>query len=109
MVDAGSALSLAEATVYSGGAFENAVEQIAPFLTASDQFSSLVDDLEKSEHPDQHPASTLQLLSLIVDTDCRWPDQKLRAVLIRIASADAQLANDPRFQRLDECLRRSNL
>jgi len=45
---------------------------------AKDQ--SLVNDLEKSEHPDQHPASTLQLLSLIVDTDCRWPDQKLRAI-----------------------------
>jgi hypothetical protein len=43
----------------------------------------------------------------IVDTDCRWPDQKLRAVMNRIA--EAELANNRQFRRLDEYLRQFNL
>jgi hypothetical protein len=109
MVDAGSALSLAGAAVFSGGAFDDAVARIAPFLTASDQFGSVVHDLEKSEHPNQHPASTLELLNLMVDTDCRWPDQHLRVVLTRITATKPELADDPRFRRLDDYLRRFNL
>ena len=106
MIDAGSAVNLAQAAVHAAGAFDVAVQEIAPFLTGSDQYSSVVNDLDKSEHPDQRPASTVQLLSLIVDTECRWPDQKLRTVLTRISAAEADLANDPRFRQLDEYLRR---
>lgn len=109
MVDAGSAVNLAQAAVHAAGAFDVAVQEIAPFLTGSDQYSSVVNDLDKSEHPDQRPASTVQLLSLIVDTDCRWPDQKLRTILTRISAAEADLVNDPRFRQLDEYLRRFGL
>jgi hypothetical protein len=109
MVDAGSAVNLAQAAVHAAGAFETAVQEITPFVTGSDQYSPVVNDLDRSEHPKEHPASTLQLLSLIVDTDCRWPDQHIRAVLTHITAANPELAEDPRFRRLDDYLRRFNV
>ena len=109
MVDSGSALNFAAAVVHTGAAFESAVEVIAPFLTISDQYSFVVNRLKKSKYPEQSPASVLQLLDLIVDTDCRWPGQELREVVKRIHDARPELANDARFRRLDEYLRRFNL
>ena len=46
---------------------------------------------------------------MIVDTNCLWPDQKLRSVMNRIAAAQAELENDRRFRSIDEYLRRLNL
>ena len=70
MVDPGSALNFAEAVIHTGAAFQSAVDAVAPFLTPSDQYSSVVRELEKSDHPDRKPSPTLQLLDRIVDTEC---------------------------------------
>jgi hypothetical protein len=109
MVEPGSALNLAEAVVHTGGAFESAVQAVAPFLTPSDQYSAVVRDLEKLEYPERHPSSALQLLDRIVDIECPWPDQTLRDVLNRMLGVRPELATDARYRRIDEYLRRFNL
>jgi hypothetical protein len=103
-----SAFNLAMATTYTGAAFESAVNLVEPFLIGSDNYSNLVERLGETNYPEVSPAPVLRLL-VVVDTNYAWPDPNLRAMLTRLQAAQTGLANDPKFRRLDEYLRRNNL
>ncbi len=108
MVHPGSAFNLAMAATYAGAAFQSAVELFEPFLTGSDRYSHLIDRLKETDYPERSPSSVLRLLE-VVDTNYKWPDQKLRALLARLQAAEPALVNDRQFRRLDEYLRLNNL
>jgi hypothetical protein len=107
LVDPMSARNLALAAAHSGGAFDNAVNLIAPFLTGCAGYSFVVDRLNETDLPEHNASGVLRLLE-IVDTNYMWPDNKLRSLLTRLQGAHPPLANDPKFRRLDEYLRRHN-
>jgi hypothetical protein len=106
-VDPTSALNLALAAAHAGGAFNRAVNLVAPFLTGSEGYSFVVDRLNETDLPERNADDVLRLLD-IVDTNYMWPDHKLRSLLARLQGARPALANDPKFRQLDEYLRMHN-
>ena len=109
MVDPGSSLNLAAAAVSTAGEFESAMETVAPFLTATEQYSFVVARLVKTDHPESNSASVLRLLHLIVDVNCRWPEETLRAILNRIREARPETATYSEYRRQDEFLQQISL
>ena len=53
-----------------------------------------------------HSETTLALLSVVIADNPQWPPHRLRECLDQIQQADIALSRDPRFQRLDQLLRR---
>lgn len=97
------------AVTHAGGAFVAAVNAIAPLLVGAEHHSLLVGRLFDLNMAAREPGAVIQLIGLVVDTEWRWPDPKLRDLLNQIQSADAALAALPSFRSLDEYFRLHNL
>jgi hypothetical protein len=48
----------------------------------------------------------VRLLGTVISDDAQWPPHRLRDCLDQIRQAKEALANDPRYRRLDQLLRR---
>lgn len=104
----GAASQFARAVVAVDEAFPDALRVLSPFLHrgAGDM---VLHELAASDHPDRHPRETVNLLDRVVDLNRLWMADDLRDVLNRVVAADAALADDHIYHRLDERLRAAGL
>ena len=92
--------------VASGAAFPEAFERLRDWLQPSAGQDMLPYRLSESGLCATHPETALALLSTVISDDAQWAPHKLRDCLDQIRQADGALPVDPRYQRLDQLLRR---
>ena len=86
-------------------AFDDAVAMLQPFIGKTSRWDHAIHNLRNSIHPDVHAQSSLKLINCLVLFQSLWFADDLRAVLDRIATADANLREDAVFRSLDDALR----
>lgn len=100
----GAAPQFARAIVAVDDAFPDALRVLSPFLHRGGG-DMMLHELAASDHPDRHPRGTVTLLDRVIDLDRVWMADDLRDVLDRVVAAEADLADDHIYHRLDERLR----
>ena len=95
--------SLVWAATWAGDAFPEAVACVARFVARIDGGDQLLDFALERGLVEAEPAACLELADALAPEQPRgWLGQRLRGFLNRVREAAPQLAEDPRFQRLDE-------
>jgi hypothetical protein len=99
--------TLALLCIAAGDAFPDAVELLRPWLQAVEYPDYVVDRLDQSHLTRSAPKAALELLDLVIDPHAQRSPLKLRERLDDIKSAEPGLAEDGRFRRLMDLLRRN--
>ena len=86
-------------------AFVEALDMLRPFMSKTGEWPGAIHDLHRSNHPDQHARSSLDLLDSLVEPQGWWFLTEIRDVLDRIAAADPNLRSERSFRSLDTWLR----
>ncbi|TYB83106.1 hypothetical protein [Maritimibacter fusiformis] len=84
--------------------FSEAVKQISPYLVRSNAFL-LLHELAASDHPDQHPKSTMVLIDRLMAPEFHWGGEPFREILERVVASEPALEEDVVYRRWDERLR----
>jgi hypothetical protein len=93
-------------TTSTSNAFPEAVEFVLPFLIPTDD-SLVLHELNRTNHPEQHPEATLQLLTAICVPPevASWHADDLRAIVAKLIESRPALRDDPAIRRYQELLR----
>jgi hypothetical protein len=93
-------------TTSTSNAFPEAVEFVLPFLIPTND-SLVLHELNRTNHPDQHPEATLQLLTAICVPPevASWHADDLRAIVAKLIESRPALRDDPAIRRYQELLR----
>jgi hypothetical protein len=93
-------------TTSTSNAFPEAVEFVLPFLIPTDD-SLVLSELNRANHPEQHPDATLQLLTAIcVPPDvASWHADALRTIVAKLIESRPAFRDDPAIRRYQELLR----
>lgn len=95
---AGVAEQFALAAVATEGAFPDAVKAIRSFAVPARPYR-LVVALEESDHPERHPAATLELIDALLAKDpIMLFEGEIRSVVERIGAANQALRDDNRYR-----------
>ena len=99
---------LADGIVFLDGKFPDGVRVLEKFSVATKKSLGSIHVLARGMNDslsacDKHPDAALDLLSYI-DTDAWVPADDLRECLARIAKANPQLVNSPKYKRLQDML-----
>lgn len=97
--------SLVRLCIAAGNAFPAAIDIVHHSLRRIARDNGIVDRLDESGLCRRFPADALRLLDAVVD-DQAWVPLELRQCLDAIADAAPHLAQDPRYQRLREHIRK---
>ncbi|TQM12317.1 hypothetical protein FB548_2250 [Pseudoxanthomonas sp. 3HH-4] len=96
---------LAEIAIATQAHFESAVHQIVPLVVPSDAGLPL-EQLANTNHPEQHPAATLDLVTAILDPNqLMFVRDALRAILGRIQNRHPSMIEDHRYRHWNDRLR----
>ena len=80
--------------------FPDAVQKLRPYYMIMIGANYVVDQLNRSKHPDDHPRETSELLDAIVNpSEIRLGGDELRSIIQRIRKADPDFANRPAFRK----------
>lgn len=97
--------SLVRLLICARNEFPAALAAIRDWLQPIEHPDYVVHLLQKSELCSRYPADALILLDAVI-TDQQWGPRKLGQCLDQLVQAVPNLAQDPRYQRLDEYVRR---
>jgi hypothetical protein len=96
---------LADLALCCGTEFEDAVNTITPLLTKITTAHFLW-SLGQKDHADKYPRAVLALIDALIGEQIKlWGLKDLNRLLTRIAKAEPELANQPKYKRLDALLR----
>ncbi len=98
--------NFARLCVASREAFPEALNELRHWLIPVEYPDFLISRLYEADLCKRFPASALTFLDAIVGQDTQWLPDELRQCLNDIKQTDQQLANDGRFNRLDELIER---
>ena len=100
--DVDSSASLAMAAIRSGEAFPEAVRVVAHLIAPLPYPGVVVRELKERSLPRTYPSDVLGLIDAIIETSPSGWFGDLGEVLATLESASPALANDRRFERLNE-------
>ncbi len=101
--------SLARLCVAAGEAFPEALEELQHWLLPVQYPDYLVHLLHEAKLCEQFPADTLAFLDAVIDNEAQRLPRELQHCLNDIEQTDQQLANDARFIRLADLIRRRGI
>jgi hypothetical protein len=105
----GVSYAFAEAVIFTGDTFPEAVARISPLVGPIDHGWRILTKLKEKGHVERFPAASLELIDkLIDDHPPRWFGD-LNGFLDDVRGVDQQLESDGRFQRLKEITVREKL
>ncbi len=100
---------LARLCVAAQEAFPEALEELKHRLQPLQHPDLVVHRLHETNLCNQFPDAAMTFVALVVGDNTPWPPTHLRDCLVAIRTAKPDLADDSRYQRLDELLRRRGL
>jgi len=95
---------LAVAAIATDAEFPEAIKQISPYLVRSNALH-LLHELAASDHPDQHPKSTMALIDRLIAPEFHWGGEPFRQIMERVVASEPNLEEDVVYRRWDERLR----
>ncbi|WP_372522111.1 anti-phage defense-associated sirtuin Dsr1 [Sulfuricaulis sp.] len=101
--------NLARLCVAAGAAFPEALQELRYWLQPAQNPDFLVHLMHEAKLCEKFPEDALAFLTVVVADDAQWLPRELRQCLDAIEHADQQLANDVRFIRLAELIRRGGM
>ena len=101
--------SLTRLVIAAGGEFPAALAAIRSWLQPIEHPDYAVDTLHKSGLCARFPSDALCLLDVVIADQLYWAPQELRQCLDEIVHAAPKLAQDSRYLRLQEYLRKQGL
>ncbi len=94
----GVAEQFALAAIATDDVFPEAVEATKAFAVAGDGYR-VIQQLNKSDHPDRHPRSVLALIDSVIARDkLQFFGDDLAAIIRRIGESDPEVMEDNRYQ-----------
>jgi hypothetical protein len=101
--------SLARLCVAAGKAFPEAFDIFRHWLQPVNHPDYLVGRLFESSLCSQFPTDALAFLNAVIGDDAQWLSHELQQCLNEIQGANPTLANDERYSRLNELIRRRGI